>query len=254
MSADSPSGRLSRALSRRREGLSLVWQALNVAGVKPHPRFAGVRLDAPDEVTGRIVVDQVSRGEYRWPGLTPEAGWRVVDLGANIGVFSLWAERRGATVVAFEPAPLTYQALTANVAGKRVETVHAAVVGSGHSTVRLYLSEGSSTRHSVVGRELDSGLSLTEFVDVPAIGIEDAVGAGCDLLKMDCEGAEFECVLGARDETLRAAKRLIIEFHRAAGDPGVLMDRLRDAGMSPRLLSDSGTVGLLAAGVALPRA
>src|SRR5438874_2374910 len=160
MSVGAPSARLSRALGRRREGLSLVWQALNFAGLKPHPRFAGVRLSAPDEVTGRIVIDQVSRGEYRWPGVTPEPGWRVVDVGANIGVFSLWAERRGASVVAFEPAPLTYQALTANVAGKRVETVHAAVVGSERSAVRLYLSKGSSTRHSMVGRELDSGLSL----------------------------------------------------------------------------------------------
>jgi FkbM family methyltransferase len=252
MSANALSIRLSRARARRREGLSLAWQILNLAGVGPHPRFAGVRLSAPDEVTGRIVIDQVSRGEYRWPGVTPEAGWRVVDVGANIGVFSLWAERLGATVVAFEPAPLTYHALTVNVAGKRVETVQAAVVGSGRTEVRLYLSEGSSTRHSMVGRELDSGLPLTEFVDVPAVGLEDAVAAGCDLLKLDCEGAEFECVLGARDETLRAAKRLIIEFHRAAGDPGQLMDRLRDAGMSPRLLSDSGAVGLLAASVARP--
>lgn len=252
MSVDAFSIRVSRALARRREGLSFVWQALNLAGVKPHPRFAGVRLSAPDEATGRIVIDQVSRGEYRWPGMTPEAGWRVVDVGANIGVFALWAERLGATVVAFEPAPLTYQALTANVAGKRVETVHAAVVGSERSAVRLYLSKGSSTRHSIVGQELDSGLSLTEFVDVPAVTLEDAVGAGCDLLKLDCEGAEFECVLGAGDETLRAAKRLIIEFHRAAGDPELLMDRLRDAEMSPWLLSDSGTVGLLAASVALP--
>jgi 2-polyprenyl-3-methyl-5-hydroxy-6-metoxy-1,4-benzoquinol methylase len=32
-------------------------------------------------------------------------GWTVIDIGANIGVFSLYAARAGATVIAYDPLP-----------------------------------------------------------------------------------------------------------------------------------------------------
>jgi FkbM family methyltransferase len=32
-------------------------------------------------------------------------GWTVIDIGANIGVFSLYAARAGATIIAYDPLP-----------------------------------------------------------------------------------------------------------------------------------------------------
>jgi FkbM family methyltransferase len=238
---------LVRTFTRRREGLSVTSHLAHKLGFDARPRFAGVSLSAPDARTAWLVALQIAVGEYRWPGLTPEPGWHVVDVGANIGVFSLWAERLGADVTAFEPEPRTFASLVTNVAGRRVSPQQAALVGEAARTVRLYLSELDSTRHTAMGKEIESGEPLRDFVDVPTVTLADAVGSGCDLLKLDCEGAEFEALLRADDDTLIRAQRIILEFHRIAGSPEVIVRRLDAAGMHVDLLWENESVGLLGA-------
>ena len=160
---------------------------------------------------------------------------------------SLWAERLGADVTAYEPEPRTFASLVANVAGRRISPRQAALVGEVAPTVRLYLSGLDSTRNTVAGKEIESGEPLRDFVDVPTVTLADVVGSGCDLLKLDCEGAEFEALLGADDDTLRRAQRIILEFHRIAGSAEVIVDRLEAAGMTVTLLEEIESVGLIGA-------
>lgn len=242
-----PSSRLVRIFNRSREGLGFGSHLAHKLGFHVRPRFTGVSLSAPDPDTAWMVALQIAVGEYRWPGLTPEAGWHVVDVGANIGVFSLWAERLGADVTAFEPEPRTFASLVANVAGRRISPRQAALVGQARPAVRLYLSELDSTRHTLTAKEIESGEALRDFVDVPTVTLADVVGSGCDLLKLDCEGAEFEALLGADDDTLRRAQRIILEFHRIAGSPEVIVDRLEAVGMDVDMLAENEAVGLIGA-------
>jgi FkbM family methyltransferase len=242
-----PSSWLVRSFRRSREGLSFSSHVAHKLGLDVRPRFAGVPLSAPDASTAWLVALQIAVGEYRSPGLTPEPGWRVVDVGANIGVFSLWAERLGAEVAAFEPEPRTFASLVTNVAGRRISPTQAALAAGGVPSVRLYLNKMDSTRHTLVGKEIESGEPLRDFVDVPTVTLADVVSSGCDLLKLDCEGAEFEALLGADDETLRRAQRIILEFHRFAGSPDEIVDRLETAGMKVNLLGENQSVGLIGA-------
>ncbi len=99
----------------------------------------------------------------------------------------------------------------------------------------------------MAGKEIESGEPLRDFVDVPTVTLADVVGSGCDLLKLDCEGAEFEALLGADDDTLRRAQRIILEFHRIAGSAEVIVDRLEAAGMTVTLLEEIESVGLIGA-------
>jgi FkbM family methyltransferase len=245
-----PSSKLARSFIRSREGLNFASHVAHKLGLGVRPRFAGVSLSAPDAATAWMVALQIAVGEYRWPGLTPETGWHVVDVGANIGVFSLWAERLGADVTAFEPEPRTFASLVENVAGRRISPRQAALVGDTAPSVRLYLSQLDSTRHTAVGKEIESGEPLRDFVDVPTATLAEVVGSGCDLLKLDCEGAEFEALLGADDDTLRRAQRIILEFHRIAGSPEEIVDRLEVAGMSVNVLWEIESVGLIGARLA----
>src|SRR4029077_3140987 len=55
-------------------------------------------------------------GAYASRGFIPTSGWNVVDVGANLGFFSLWAAsfmRRG-SIVSIEAVPQTYQLLVRN--------------------------------------------------------------------------------------------------------------------------------------------
>ena len=247
-----PVSKLTRALAMSREGLSFSSQLARRLGRDVRPRFCGVLLAAPDATTAWTVALQIASGDYRWPGLTPEPGWHVVDVGANIGAFSLWAERLGAEVVAYEPEPKTYESLVANVAGRRVSTRQAALVGEAVPAVRLYLSGVRSTRHTLLAKEIESGAPLRDFVDVPTVTVADVVGDGCDLLKLDCEGAEFEALLRSDDETLRRARRLVVEYHRIGGEPEELVDRLEAAGLEVSVLWTSEAVGAIGARLPLP--
>ena len=242
--------KLARALARRREGLSFGSQLAQKVGLDVRPRFAGVLLSAPDATTAWTVAMQIAGGEYRWPGLTPERGWQVVDVGANIGVFALWAERLGAHVTAYEPEPRTFASLVTNVAGRRILPRRAALVGGAAQSVRLYLSDVRSTRHTLLAKEIESGMPLRDFIDVPAVTLVDVVGDGCDLLNLDCEGAEFDALLRADDETLRRAQRLFVEYHRIGGSPEVLVERLEAAGMDVDVVWASEDVGMLGARLA----
>ncbi len=243
-----PLAKLTHALALRREGLSFSSQLARRLGFDVRPRFAGVLLEAPDATTAWTVAWQVAIGDYRWHGLTPEPGWRVVDVGANIGAFSLWAERLGSDVIAFEPEPKTYASLVANVAGRQVSTRQAALVGEAVPAVRLYLSGVRSTRHTLLAKEIESGAPLRgEFIDVPTVTVADVVGEGCDLLKLDCEGAEFEALRQADDETLRRAQRLVIEYHRIGGEPEEIVHRLVAAGLDVEVLWRSDAVGAIGA-------
>lgn len=60
-----------------------------------------------------------------------------------------------------------------------------------------------------------------------------AIKEPIDLLKMDCEGAEMDCLLGADKETLSQVRRIEIEYHEWAGFSfGELTEHLKKAGFA----------------------
>lgn len=202
------------------------------------PVFAGVSIEAPDRSAAWGIAVQIANGEYDYPAFRPEEGDTVIDIGANVGLFSLWAQRRGASLTAYEPAPATYDCLVRNVKGRSIDVLHAAVVGVAppSGTVDLFLHDEESVCNTLVGRDIQNGGELADTTSVPAIGIADVLSGDCDLLKVDCEGAEFEILRAASDEVLRRARRIILEFHRVAGDPAELVTRLQNAGFETTIL------------------
>jgi FkbM family methyltransferase len=153
-------------------------------------------------------------------------------------------------VLAFEPDPETFACLTSNTAEKSVTPVHAAVVGSPRATAKLYRSSILSTRNTLTGHEILSGEEIYDSVDVPTITLDDVLAVPCDLLKVDCEGAEFEMLSAVSDQALSRARRIILEFHRTAGDPETLIRRLGSAGFDTTILvgaSPHEPIGLIGA-------
>jgi FkbM family methyltransferase len=224
---------------RSREGFSPISQlAAHFGRTGRAPRFAGVSLSAPDPTAAWGISRQISGGEYGFPGFLPQAGDQIVDIGANIGVFALWAARKGASVTCYEPGPDTFPCLVRNTTGRSIIARHAAVVGRSDpvGTVRLYLHDERSTRNTLLGREIGTGQELTNHVDVPAVSIDEVLASTIDLLKVDCEGAEFEIFDAIDGDVLRHARRIIVEFHRVAGDPELLLQRFADSGFDAQIL------------------
>jgi FkbM family methyltransferase len=158
---------------------------------------------------------------------TPEfrvrKGWTVLDLGGHKGSFAVQSALTDPTtrVHVLEPEPENLDYLRKNVALNQLGnvTVHAAAVSatSGEAVLHVGGRRGSGTnsllREHVAGYEGASVSVRTERLD----DLVAAVGGRVDLMKMDVEGAEYEVLHGVSAETLRAIRRIVLEYHAAAG-------------------------------------
>jgi len=156
-----------------------------------------------------------------------------VDVGANIGYFSVLAASRVGSegaVFAFEPDPDNFRLLEANGAlnglGQRITAVAAALsdhAGQG----RLYLSADNLGDHRVyAGDEARDSLAIALYRGSDFLA---ARLARLDLLKVDTQGSEFQVIAGLMPLllSLPRAPRVLIELTPHA---------LREAGASGRQL------------------
>ena len=180
------------------------------------------------------------RNVYLRTGLVmPRAGW-VVDLGANRGLFSVWAAMTGAQVVAVEAqqgfAPVIRGLAAHNGVAARVH-VETAVAGGATTpgaTVGVLADDRrwAAASHGAVQRP--EGMSVPEIMADYQI---DRIG----LLKADIEGGEF-AVFGASEDLgwLERVDQLVMEVHPDWGDAVGLVDRLRQRGYKVDLRDNAG--------------
>ena len=161
-----------------------------------------------------VAVDEVAlRGEYEFirPLL---AGPRpvVVDIGANIGMFSLFAFHVNpeASVDAFEPSADTFGLLDGNRQSNPSLSwrCHNAAVHAQDGVVRFDNGPASTARRVTTGAgDPVPCLSLRTVVE--------RVEAPVTLLKIDVEGSE-EAILVGNEDVLRRVDHVVIELHPSA--------------------------------------
>jgi FkbM family methyltransferase len=141
----------------------------------------------------------------------------VVDVGANIGVFSVFsASQSRARIVAIEPHPTNVEFLLKNVKANGhsgVEVVGAALTDR-RGPVRLRV-ERKGVMHRLAEEDERSGLEAGLEVAGETLD-ELVVSRGVDridLLKMDCEGAEGRILRSVAPDVLQRIGRIAMEFH-----------------------------------------
>jgi FkbM family methyltransferase len=140
-----------------------------------------------------------------------------VDIGANIGCVSLnWSRNNSlGQIYALEPHPETFKGLQANLAVNRVKNVVALnnAVGRVGGKISFQITENNMAR--AVDSEMAPMRNCT-IIDIAAITLDDLVTRYAlkkiDLLKIDVEGYEVECLSGAT-EALKITDRVILEYH-----------------------------------------
>lgn len=180
-------------------------------------------------------------------------GDTVLDLGAHIGWFTLHAARAvgpAGWVYAFEPDPVNFRTLVANVEANRFQDRVVAVpsaVSAVTGTISIYRgasgSAGSSlypTRDAGAGKFGVETVSLDEF-------FAQRGWPQVDVVKLDIEGAEKQALEGMRELILRnPGLRMIIEFdpgkQKAAGvDPLDLLETMQGLGFTRVSVASSGS-------------
>lgn len=151
----------------------------------------------------------------------------VIDIGAHIGVFSVFAAKRGGNVAvyAFDPDPANYALLLDNVEmNKSIGKVHTfrMAVSGRKGKRRLVRSRASLARHSLFdNRYLNQG-ETQDIIEVECTTLYDIFAENsierCDVLKLDCEGAEYEILLNTDDSVLSRIRKITLEYHDGVVD------------------------------------
>jgi FkbM family methyltransferase len=134
----------------------------------------------------------------------------VIDVGANLGFFALAARDfyPEATIHAYEPNPRVLPYLRANTSEFDV-SIFAEAVGAEDGFVKI-LDEGPSGEARTRSSGPDGAVRQVSI----ATAIQ-RMGGAVDLLKLDCEGAEWELLADTRG--LNGVRHIRMEYHLSKG-------------------------------------
>jgi FkbM family methyltransferase len=152
------------------------------------------------------------------------AGGVFVDVGANCGLYTLFAARavgRAGRVVAFEPSPREFRRLRDAVAlnGFTQVALHQAAVSDAPGVVTLRIAEPGFAGHNTMAERFAyDRVVAAEVASVPAVTLDAALAAlpRLDMIKLDIEGAELRALRGAAATLARLRPALLLEVYEDA--------------------------------------
>ncbi|MBL7046008.1 MAG: FkbM family methyltransferase [Parcubacteria group bacterium] len=187
-----------------------------------------------------------SPGEVKVLKETLKPGMTFVDVGANVGYFTLLAARlvgEGGSVYAFEPEDENFGLLKRNVKENGYSNVitEKKALSNCSGNLAFYIDPKNLCAHSLVpkkGRK-EVTIEATTFD-------EYFVGILPDVVKIDVEGAEPQ-VLSGMVESLKKKPTLIVEFYpeglrRAGQDPREYLESIESLGYTFFQITESGSV------------
>jgi FkbM family methyltransferase len=211
--------RIARLLKNWRE---VLYSKLTGKPVDTIKFRSGTVLHSPPQVSLKFLFQEVWLDKiYCPPGYEIEKDNIVVDIGANIGVFAAYAATCASNVevLAFEPFPENVCWLRKNVSESNLSnvTVYQQAV-AGVTEERTLQVSNSWIEHSLSGTAGEKSETVDENeqnLHVQCQSLNDVMKPipRCDLLKIDCEGSEYEILYTSTNETLKKVRRIVGEFH-----------------------------------------
>ena len=172
----------------------------------------------------------------------------VVDVGANVGVFSLFASRMARLVYSLEPASSNFSRLVSNTSRTRniVPLNLACAAQNGRMTLDL---SSDAVSFSLKTTSSHGKQETVEVVSLPTL-FESYNIERCDFLKLDCEGSEFDIILESDPSLFQRVKCIVMEYHDHLSKEFShedILQRLTTLGFRSKTYSPNGTNGMIAA-------
>ena len=171
----------------------------------------------------------------------------IVDIGGYIGDFSVYAAKylKARRVVVYEPIAENFEILKRNVDGNgfgdRITAVNKAVGNVDELVLNVQKKENDEVHVSAYW------YPEAERRRIPCITLPDLLEThqleSVDLLKVDCEGGEYEIFPSVPDRVFDRIRNIVFEYHRVEGFEEKLarvLSRLESAGYALR--RDKGVV------------
>ena len=187
----------------------------------------------------------------------------IIDVGANIGLFTLYAARQApeAAIIAVEPFPDTRLSLLGlverNGLSDRVTVLDCAVAGSSGTAVmdaaagipsqyrRIYSPTATTlnARHRGASATSQNADGVPVHTKTLAEMLDSANVSSADLVKMNIHGSEYEVLMSTPANSLQRCKRIAVQYHELPAHLHLgkeeLFEHLRHIGF--RLISERDT-------------
>jgi FkbM family methyltransferase len=172
-----------------------------------------------DSVLSRLIYDGFEKEETDYLTKTLKKGDVFVDIGTNIGLFSLIASKIvgiEGKVLCFEPAPLTFSRLTENVKLNNFINIDSRNIGLSDKNGELtfYVSNNGYDAWNSFAPSQDNKLETSIQVPVSTVDMElkDIDKAKIKLVKIDVEGWEKFVLYGGKDFLVNYNPIVMVEF------------------------------------------
>jgi len=146
----------------------------------------------------------------------------VIDIGAHIGLFSLYASQNctEGKVFAFEPIKENYGILELNKKLNNFSNIQSenCAISKLTSKITLYQSNDESGHSKFIQTDNPvevASKSLNDFFKENRL-------ESVNLLKLDCEGSEYEIIDSLEDKYFEMIEKMIIEYHLVDSNPKLL--------------------------------
>lgn len=166
----------------------------------------------------------------------------VIDIGANIADSAIFFALCGATkIICIEPFPKNYALAQKNIKLNNLNNISIILAGCSYrrGEIKIDIDSDYEAGKLFILKDFKSGIK------VPLLTLEDILNEnkldsdGSIILKMDCEGCEYESILATDRNTLQRFSHILIEYHYGYKD---LKEKLQSCGFTvsvtrPKLIS-----------------
>jgi FkbM family methyltransferase len=188
-------------------------------------RYGQMVYPARDEYIGRslLLYGEFSEGEANLFKRLVNPGDIVLDVGANIGAHTVLFARlvgQAGAVLAFEPQPVLFQTLCANLTLNNIVNVRAEKIGLGNKSQTLYipiLDYGSKIHFGGLSLDL-----VDEGIAIPVKRLDTFGVQQCALLKIDVEGMEHQVIEGGATTIYNLRPLLYVGNDRREKSPALI--------------------------------
>ena len=150
----------------------------------------------------------------------------VIDIGAHIGLFALFASQfcKNGKIYCFEPVKENFRLLEANLILNNIKNIIAvnAAISTNNENVIIYLNEDESG-HSMY-------VTGSKKIQVKSFTLQDVFDSNklqkCDFIKIDCEGEEYEIIDSLSIPYFDKINKMCIEYHFVDTKPELLQNMI----------------------------
>jgi FkbM family methyltransferase len=183
------------------------------------------RIDPRKNITEKRLMFSPSRFELEEREILAKRlkeGDVFVDVGANVGAYSLWVSQyigQSGRIVAIEPQPTVLGRLRANLAFNPELNAKVFACGAGPEQGLMYLSIGSDNEGGASLATISGGKDEIEVVVRPLLSMVQEAGLDrIDALKIDIEGYEDRALIPFYTEAPSALRPRLLILERSEKD------------------------------------